>query len=75
MFERGHETTTSTPVDGLLDDVVAMPSESAWPVVLATVATLGFALILSSHYIMAAAFAILATAVLATWHAAEPEAA
>jgi len=75
VFERGHETTTSTPVDGLLDDVVAMPSESAWPVVLATVATLGFALILSSHYIMAAAFAILATAVLATWHAAEPEAA
>jgi cytochrome c oxidase subunit I+III len=75
VFERGHETTTSTPVDGLLDDVVAMPSESAWPVVLATVATLGFALILSSHYLMAAAFAVLAAAVLATWHAAEPEAA
>jgi heme/copper-type cytochrome/quinol oxidase subunit 1 len=75
VFERGHETTTSTPIDGLLDDVVEMPSESAWPLVLATVATLGFALILSSHYVMAAAFAVLAAAVLATWHAAEPGAA
>jgi cytochrome c oxidase subunit 1/cytochrome c oxidase subunit I+III len=72
VFEQGHETTTSTPVDGLLDEVVEMPSESGWPVVLAAVATLGFALILSNHYIMAAAFAVLAAAVLTAWHAGEP---
>jgi heme/copper-type cytochrome/quinol oxidase subunit 1 len=75
VLETGHETTASTPVDGHLDDVLHMPSESPWPFVLGIAATLGTAFVLTDHYLIAAATAALAAAVLVLWHAGEPAAA
>jgi hypothetical protein len=58
-----------------MDEILAMPEESPWPVTLAFVATLGTAFVLANHLILAAAMAALAAAVLVAWHSAEPEAA
>jgi hypothetical protein len=58
-----------------MDEILAMPEESPWPVTLAFVATLGTAFVLANHLILAAATAALAAAVLVAWHSGEPEAA
>ncbi len=75
VFEEGHETSTSTVRDGVLDEVVELPSESGWPFVLTLFVAGMFALVLTSHYVAAAIFAGLALVVLATWHWKEPAAA
>jgi cytochrome c oxidase subunit I+III len=72
VLEEGHETPSTTPVDGRLDRILEMPSDSPWPITLAAVCTLGFALVISSHYIFAAVMAALAAVVLVAWHAREP---
>jgi cytochrome c oxidase subunit I+III len=74
VLEGGHRTTSSTPIDAHLDQILEMPSESPWPVTLGVLATIGFAFVLSNHLVMAAATLVLATAVIAAWHSAEPEA-
>ena len=75
MLEGGHQTTSSTPIDAHLDQILEMPSESPWPITLGVLATLGFAFVLSNHFVMAAATLVLAALVLTAWHSAEPEAA
>jgi len=75
VLEGGHLTPGTTPVDGHMDEILAMPEESPWPVALAFVATLGAAFVLANHLILAAAMAALAAAVLVAWHSGEPEAA
>jgi cytochrome c oxidase subunit 1/cytochrome c oxidase subunit I+III len=75
VLEEGHRTPATTPGDARLDDILHMPSESPWPVTLAFVATLGFAFVLSNHYLLAATALVVAAAILAAWHGAEPEAA
>ncbi len=60
-------------IDGQPDEVVRMPSESPWPVTLALVTAVFFAMLLTSHWIAAGIFAIVALLVLAAWHAHEPE--
>ena len=69
----GHETPTSTVRDGLLDEVVEMPSESGWPIVLAAIVSVLFVMLLTSHLIVAGIFAAVAALVLAVWHFREPE--
>jgi cytochrome c oxidase subunit I+III len=73
VLEHGHETPATTPVDGNLDTILSMPSESPWPITLAFVTTIGFALVLSHHLIGAGIMAALAAALLAAWHSREPE--
>ncbi|TML91559.1 MAG: cytochrome ubiquinol oxidase subunit I, partial [Actinobacteria bacterium] len=73
VLSRGHETIASTVIDGQPDEVVRMPSESPWPVTLALVTAVFFAMLLTSHWIAAGIFAIVALLVLAAWHAHEPE--
>jgi cytochrome c oxidase subunit I+III len=73
VLEEGHRTPATTPGDARLDEILQMPSESPWPVTLAFVATLGFAFVLSNHYLLAAIAAVGAAAVLAAWHGAEPQ--
>jgi cytochrome c oxidase subunit I+III len=68
-----HETPTSTVRDGLLDEVVHMPSESGWPIVLAAVVSVLFVMLLTSHVYVAAIFACLGLLVLVAWHMHEPE--
>src|SRR4029077_19359340 len=75
VLESGHRTTSTTPVDGRLDELLDMPSESPWPIALGVLATLGFAFVLSNHLVMAAGTLVLGAAVLAARHSGEPEAA
>src|SRR4051812_6140609 len=73
VFDGGHETPASTVKDGYFDDVLEMPSESGWPIVIAACVTLLFVLVLLSHYVSALAFAGLAGLALAVWHWREPD--
>jgi cytochrome c oxidase subunit 1/cytochrome c oxidase subunit I+III len=72
VLDEGHETTATTVRDGLLDDILEMPSDSPWPIVLAACVTASFALVLVSHYAVAGIFAALAALSLAAWHSEEP---
>jgi cytochrome c oxidase subunit I+III len=74
VLQRGHETQASTVKDAYLDEVLEMPSESPWPAILAACVAALFAMLLLSHYWIAAGFAGLAALSLAGWHAQEPEA-
>ncbi|MGZ4280834.1 MAG: cytochrome c oxidase subunit I [Gaiellaceae bacterium] len=73
VWADGHETPASTVRDGIFDDVLEMPSESPWPLVLAVCVSALFAMLLVRHYVVAAIFAALAAAALAGWHWREPE--
>ena len=73
VFDGGHETPAATVVDAVPDEVLEMPSESPWPLVL-SVCTAGlFVMLLVRHYVVAGVFALLALLVLAAWHWKEPE--
>jgi heme/copper-type cytochrome/quinol oxidase subunit 1 len=72
VLDEGHETPASTVRDGYLDDVLEMPSESAWPITVALCVTLVFVMLLVAHFVIAAIFAALAALALAGWHAREP---
>ncbi len=72
-LEEGHETPASTVRDGLLDEVLEMPSESPWPLALGACATVAFALLLTSHFVTAGILGALAALALAAWHSHEPE--
>jgi len=73
VFDEGHEAVASTVKDGYLDEVLEMPSESPWPIILALCVTVLFVLVLTSHYLGALAFAGLAALALAAWHWEELE--
>ena len=73
VLEEGHETAATTVRDARLDEVLRMPSESPWPIVLALCLTVVFVMLLTTHYAVAGIFAGLALAALAAWHAGEPE--
>jgi cytochrome c oxidase subunit I+III len=72
VFEQGHETPTSTVRDGVLDEVIEMPAESPWPITLAFLLAVGFAMVLISHYVIACIFFGAALFVVAAWHTEEP---
>jgi cytochrome c oxidase subunit I+III len=73
VFDEGHETPAATVVDAVPDEVLEMPSESTWPLVL-SVCTAGlFVMLLVRHYVVAGVFALLVLLVLAAWHWKEPQ--
>jgi cytochrome c oxidase subunit 1/cytochrome c oxidase subunit I+III len=72
-LERGHETAASTVVDADWDEILDMPSHSAWPPLVALALTGVFAMILLQQWLAAAIFVGLVSLVLAAWHAKEPE--
>jgi heme/copper-type cytochrome/quinol oxidase subunit 1 len=73
VLEEGHETPASTVRDGLIDEVLRMPSESWWPVVTAALITGIFAFILTSHYAIAGFFTLMTALAAVAWHGEEPE--
>jgi len=73
VFDAGHEQPTSTTLDAELDEVLEMPSESPWPLVLAMAIAGVFVLLLTGHWTTAVVFGGIALAVLAVWHAGEVE--
>jgi heme/copper-type cytochrome/quinol oxidase subunit 1 len=72
-FEAGHETPATTTLDGELDEVLEMPSDSPWPILLAGALALVFTMLLTGHWTTALVFLALAGVVLAAWHREEPE--
>ncbi len=70
----GHQTPASTVVDGRLDQVLDMPSDSPWPVLLAGAAGLVCVFLLTGHWTTALVFAGTGAAVLAAWHRREGDA-
>jgi cytochrome c oxidase subunit I+III len=73
VLEGGHETPASTVRDGYVDEVLEMPAESGLPIVLAVCVTVVFVTLLTTHFLVAAAFAVACGLVLAAWHVHEPE--
>jgi cytochrome c oxidase subunit I+III len=73
VLAEGHETGASTVLDGRLDAVLEMPSESPWPLVLAVAVSLVFVMFLTSHYVVGAVFVGLAGGALGAWHLREPQ--
>jgi cytochrome c oxidase subunit I len=69
----GHETPATTVREGRPDEVLEMPAESAFPILLAAATCGVFAMLLLSHYGAAAVFALLVLACVAGWHWHEPE--
>jgi hypothetical protein len=73
VLEGGHETPGTTVNDGQLAEILEMPPESAWPVVMALAFTIAAFFLLTSHYVTAAFFTALALLSLIGWHTQEPE--
>ncbi|MGB8004770.1 MAG: cytochrome c oxidase subunit I [Gaiellaceae bacterium] len=73
-LEQGHETQATTVRDGYFDEVLEMPAESPWPIVLAAAVTIVFVMLLTTHFVVAGVFVGVAALVLAAWHAGEPAA-
>jgi heme/copper-type cytochrome/quinol oxidase subunit 1 len=73
VLERGHETPATTVVDADWDEILEMPSSSAWPPVLALSLAVIFAFLLLAQWIAAAVFVLVSLGVLAAWHGREPQ--
>ena len=72
-FESDHETPTSSVRDGVFTEVVDMPSQSWWPIVVAASAALALTMVLISHYAVAGFCLIPLLLAVAAWHCDEPE--
>ena len=72
-LERGHETPATTTLDADLAEVLDMPSDSPWPILLAGALAGIFVMLLTGHVVTALVFAGLCGAILAAWQAEEPE--
>jgi uncharacterized membrane protein YccC len=62
-----------TTVDGTFDEIVEMPHESPWPVLLALFLGLVFAMLVIGKYGVAGLMAIGCVLALFGWHAKEPQ--
>jgi hypothetical protein len=73
VLDEGHETPASSVLDADWDEILEMPSKSWSPLVLAVMLAGGFAMLLTKHYVVAAAAFALAMLVLGGWHWKEPQ--
>jgi cytochrome c oxidase subunit I+III len=73
VLESGHEQAAVTPVDARLSEIVRLPHESPWPVVLALALSLVFVMLLIGQYGVAGIMALLCLLALLGWHSKEPQ--
>ncbi|MDX6508119.1 MAG: cytochrome c oxidase subunit [Gaiellaceae bacterium] len=73
VLDAGHEQVEVTPVDGRLSEIVRMPHESPWPIVLALTLSLVFVMLVVQHFGAAAIMAVFCLLALLGWHSQEPE--
>jgi cytochrome c oxidase subunit I+III len=73
VLDAGNEQVEVTPVDARFSEVVQMPHESPWPIVLALCLSLVFVMLLLQHYGAAGLMGILCLLTLVGWHSQEPE--
>jgi cytochrome c oxidase subunit I+III len=72
-LDRDHEQVETTPADGWLSEIVALPHESPWPPLLALALALVFASLVLQQYGLAGVMGVLVLFALVGWHAKEPE--
>jgi cytochrome c oxidase subunit I+III len=68
VLASGHQTPASAVVDGELDEVLDMPSDSPWPITLAGALALVTVFLLTGHLATALVFAGAGAVVLGAWH-------
>jgi cytochrome c oxidase subunit 1/cytochrome c oxidase subunit I+III len=73
VLEQGHLQPAVTPVDANFDEIVEMPHESPWPVLLALCLSLVFTLLLIEKYGAAGIMGFVCLLVLLGWHSKEPQ--
>jgi cytochrome c oxidase subunit 1/cytochrome c oxidase subunit I+III len=73
VLEAGHEQVATSPVDAKLAEIVEMPHESPWPIVLALCLSLVFTALVIAKYTVAEVFVVLCALTLLAWHSSEPE--
>jgi cytochrome c oxidase subunit I+III len=73
VLEEGHEQVATSPVDARLAEIVEMPHDSPWPIVLALAVSLVFAMLVLQKYGVALVMAILCVLALLGWHSKEPQ--
>ncbi|HET7568731.1 MAG TPA: cbb3-type cytochrome c oxidase subunit I [Gaiellaceae bacterium] len=73
VLEQGHEQPVSSPIDGWFSEIVEMPHDSPWPILLALALSLVFTCLVIHKYVVAGVMVVLLGLVLAGWHNAEPE--
>jgi cytochrome c oxidase subunit I len=72
LLDRGHETPATTAQDAQADEILSMPSNSAWPPVTALTLSGMFAMLLLGHYWIAAGFGALVGLTVVGWHLKQP---
>jgi cytochrome c oxidase subunit 1/cytochrome c oxidase subunit I+III len=72
VLDEGHETPASTVRDAHLDEVLEMPSDSWWPIVVAICFGALFTMILVDHFVIAGICAGLVALAVLAWHSEEP---
>jgi cytochrome c oxidase subunit I+III len=73
VLDEGHEQPATSPVDGIFSEIVEMPHESPWPVILALAVSIVFAMLVLQKFGIAAVMAVLAALALLGWHSKEPQ--
>jgi cytochrome c oxidase subunit I+III len=73
VLDEGHETPASTVLDAHFDEVLDMPSDSPWPILVALMMSGVFAMLLSGHLVAMCVFLGLMALVVAAWHGGEPQ--
>jgi cytochrome c oxidase subunit 1/cytochrome c oxidase subunit I+III len=73
VLQRGHEQPAVTPVDARFAEIVDMPHESPWPIILAFTVSLVFVMLVIHRYGVAGIMGILCLLALVGWHSKEPQ--
>jgi cytochrome c oxidase subunit 1/cytochrome c oxidase subunit I+III len=73
VLDLGHETPASTVLDAEWDEILDMPSDSPWPILLAVAVAAMFVMLLLGHYVTAGVFGGIGGLVLVAWHGEEPQ--
>jgi cytochrome c oxidase subunit I+III len=72
VLAEGHEALATTALDADADQVLEMPPESPWPLILTLMLAIVFSFLLVGHYVLAAGGAALSLLALAGWHSQPP---
>jgi cytochrome c oxidase subunit I+III len=73
VLDRGRQQTVTSAADGRLVEIVRMPHESPWPIVLAACLSLVFAALVIGKFALAGIACVLCALALLGWHSVEPE--
>jgi cytochrome c oxidase subunit I+III len=73
VLEQGHEQPVSSPIDGWFAEIVEMPHDSPWPILLATALSLVFTTLVIHKYVVAGVMGALVLLTLVGWHSKEPQ--